>query len=135
MEHVDLFPLLHNRMNKEEQSVPAYIGEFNGVSSLPKGDYPAIYFWVDRDNSNSVRLSFNTPKLERWCMEEALANGLNTDSIEPNVKQALVTLQQVSTPAFQAMISEMLNSETDSPNPENSQVIESSNPKKWWQFW
>ncbi|EEX30851.1 hypothetical protein VIC_003793 [Vibrio coralliilyticus ATCC BAA-450] len=67
-------------------------------------------------------------------MEEALANGLNTDSIEPNVKQALVTLQQVSTPAFQAMISEMLNSETDSPNPENSQVIESSNPKNGGSF-
>jgi len=94
MEHVDLFPLLHNRMNKEEESVPEYIGEFDGVSSLPKGDYPAIYFWVDRDNSNSVRLSFNTPKLERWCMEEAVANGFNADSIEPNVEQALATLQQ-----------------------------------------
>ncbi len=44
MEHVDLFPLLHNRMNREEQSVPEYIGEFDGVASLPTGDYPAIYF-------------------------------------------------------------------------------------------
>ncbi|EFO36338.1 conserved hypothetical protein [Vibrio parahaemolyticus Peru-466] len=68
-------------------------------------------------------------------MEEAVANGFNTDLIEQNVKQALVTLQQVSTPAFEAMIAEMLNSKPDSPNLENSQVTDSSKTKKWWQFW
>ncbi|MCP1599452.1 hypothetical protein J2S82_001409 [Aeromonas caviae] len=135
MKNLDLFPLLHNRMNKEKQLTPEYIGEFYGIASLPKGDYPAIYFWVDREISNSVRLSFNTPKLERWCIEEAVANGFNADSIEPNVKQALVTLQQVSTPAFEAMIAEILNSEPASSEPEYSQITESSKPKKWWQFW
>ncbi|WP_346205291.1 hypothetical protein [Aeromonas salmonicida] len=135
MEHFDLFPLLYNRMNKEKQLTPEYIGEFDGIASLTKGDYPALYFWVDREISNSVRLSFNTPKLERWCIEEAVANGFNADSIEPNVKQALVTLQQVSAPVFEAMIAEILNFEPASSVPEYSQVTESSKPKKCWQFW
>ncbi|CED61475.1 Putative uncharacterized protein VP1854 [Moritella viscosa] len=135
MDHIDLFPFLHNRMNRENQSTPEYVGEFDSVDSLPKGDYPAIYYWVDRENYDSVRLSFNTPKLERWCVEEALANGLNVDLVDPYVKQALLTLQQVSTPAFEAMMKEILNSECNSSEIENLEDTKPSEPKKWWQFW
>ena len=135
MDHIDLFPFLHNRMNRENQSMPEYVGEFDGVGSLPKGDYPAIYYWVDRENHNNVRLSFNTPKLERWCVEEALANGLNMDLVDPYVKQALLTLQQVSTPAFEDMMKEILSSECDPLEIENSEDTKPSEPKKWWQFW
>ncbi|CAM4193081.1 MULTISPECIES: hypothetical protein [Pseudoalteromonas] len=135
MDHIDLFPLLYNRLNQENQSMPEYIGEFNGVGSLPKGEYPAIYYWVDRENHNSVRLSFNTPKLETWCVEEALANGLNVDVIESSVQKALATLQQVSSSAFEAMMNEMLNSEPGSSTVKNSIETTPSKPKKWWQFW
>ena len=128
--NIDLFPFLWNRMNRENQSMPEYIGEFNGIDSLPKRDYPAVYYWVNKENYNNVMLSFNTPKLENWCTEEAIANGLNVDEIATNIDQALLTLQQVSTPAFKVMVNAMLNSEyNDQGNSNNSES------NKWWKFW
>lgn len=103
----DLFPLLHNRMNREDQVVPQFIGEFNGVDSLPKGEYPAVYFWVDKSIGGSVRLSFNTPLLEGWCIEEARQAGINVGIDDEAVQRAIATLQQVTTPAFQRMLSKL----------------------------
>lgn len=96
----DLFPLLHNRMSRENQDVPEFIGEFDGVSALPKGDYPAIYYWVDRE-LGCVRLSFNTPMLSDWCVEEAHRIGIDVDASDVAVLEALDTLRQVATSAFQ----------------------------------
>jgi hypothetical protein len=50
---------------------------------------------------------FNTPKFERWCIEEATANGLDIEFFDSSVKKALVTLEQVVTPAFSAMFDEL----------------------------
>jgi len=133
MHDIDLLPLLHNRMNRKNQSTPEYIGEFDDVESLPKGDYSAIYFWIDKKNNSSVRLSFNTPKLERWCIEEATENGLDIEFCDSSVKKALVTLEQVVTPAFSVMFDELQKTKG------NTQVEACSAPqpktKKWWQFW
>ncbi|WP_429102290.1 hypothetical protein [Aeromonas rivipollensis] len=133
MECIDLFPLLHNRMIRENQSTPEYIGEFNGVGSLPRGDYPGIYFWMD-SYSNNIRLSFNTPKLERWCIEEASANGFNVELSDSSIKQALATLEQVATPAFAAMIDEVQRIERNIQQVE-AHSEEQSKSKKWWKFW
>lgn len=103
----DLFSLLHNRMNREGQVAPQFIGEFNGVDSLPKGEYPAVYFWVDKSIGGSVRLSFNTPLLEDWCIEEARQAGINVGIDDEAVQRAIATLQQVATPAFQGVLSKL----------------------------
>ncbi|GIK74423.1 MAG: hypothetical protein BroJett021_34110 [Chloroflexota bacterium] len=103
----DLFPLLHNRMNRENQVTPQFIGEFDGVDSLPKGGYPAVYFWVDKSIGGNIRLSFNTPLLEDWCVEEARRAGINISIDDESVKRAIATLQQVATPAFQSMLSKL----------------------------
>ncbi len=103
----DLFPLLHNRMNRENQVVPQFIGEFYGVDSLPKGEFPAIYFWVDKQLGGNIRLSFNTPLLEDWCVEEARKIGLNIGIEDMSVRMAIATLQDMATPAFQSMLSEI----------------------------
>jgi hypothetical protein len=108
MSHNDLFPLLHNRMNRENQLVPQFIGEFDGVESLPKGEYPAVYFWADRQLDGSIRLSFNTPLLENWCVEEAQVIGIDVSAADAVVQKAIVTLQEVATPAFQRMLSELM---------------------------
>lgn len=67
MSDPDLFPLLHNRMSREDQDVPKFIGKFDGVGALPKGEYPAIYYWIDSEHG-CFRLSFNTPLLSSWCV-------------------------------------------------------------------
>ena len=98
----DLFPLLHNRMNREGQVVPQFMGEFHGVAALPRQYYPAIYFWVDTSTGGAIRLSFNNPLLEQWCREEASIVGAYADS--QSIGQAIATLQKVATPAFESMI-------------------------------
>jgi hypothetical protein len=108
MPQKDLFPLLHNRMSREKQTLPQFIGEFNGVESLPKGEYPAIYFWVDQKHARSIRLSFNTPLLEDWCIEEARVIGVSVSAKDVEVQKAIATLQEVSKPAFQSMLVELM---------------------------
>lgn len=100
---IDLFPLLHNRMTRENQVVPQFLGEFHGVSALPKGVYPAIYYWVNTAERGAVCLSFNAPLIERWCIEEARTVGLDLAADSDEVRQALTLLQQVSTRTFQKM--------------------------------
>lgn len=104
----DLFPLLHNRMDREDQVVPQFIGEFHGVDALPKGDYPAIYFWIDKKLGGGVCLSFNKPLLEGWCIEEARRAGIMVDIDDAAVQKAMATLQEISMHAFQAMESKMV---------------------------
>lgn len=103
----DLFPLLLNRMIREGQEVPQFIGEFDGIGSLPKGFYPAVYFWADKSAGKNMRLSFNTPLLENWCVEEAFHAGINISNDDETVKRAIDTLQKISTSAFQSMLSQL----------------------------
>jgi hypothetical protein len=102
----DLFPLLHKRMSHENQDVPQFIGEFDCVGALPKGEYPAIYYWFDREHG-CVRLSFNTPMLSCWCVEEAHRAGIDVDASDVAVLEAIDKLRQVATPAFQHMLTSM----------------------------
>jgi hypothetical protein len=101
---IDLFPLLHNRMARENQVVPQFLGEFHGVNSLPKGVYPAIYYWVNTAQANAVCLSLNGPLLERWCIEEARAVGVTLDADCVEIQRAMSLLQQVSSRALQKML-------------------------------
>lgn len=102
----DLFPLLHNRMGRENQIAPQFLGEFRDVQSLPKGNYPPIYFWVDKSIGGGIRLSFNTPLLEQYCLEEAQRAGIQANY--ESVRRAITRLQEVTTPAFQAMLSKVV---------------------------
>lgn len=104
----DLFPLLHNRMNRENQVAPQFVGEFDGVAALPKGEYPAVYYWIDKSIGGSIRLSFNTPLLEDWCVEEARRVGIDIGVDDDAVQKAIATLQQVATPAFQRTLSTLM---------------------------
>ncbi|MEQ9010300.1 hypothetical protein [Algiphilus sp.] len=138
MSSIDLFPALHNRLTVENQDLPQFIGEFDGVDSFPSGDYPAIYFWIDKQVGRKVRLSFNNPKLESWCLEAARAVGAELEPDDPSVKRAIATLQHVSTPAFEAMLDEMELSNQGSPHTEAAnmnQVRTNKTIKPWWKIW
>lgn len=106
-----LLPLLHNRMNSENQVTPQFIGEFHGVESLPNGNYPAVYFWIDKQLNDSLRLSFNTPLLERWCVEEARKAGFSIDPGHIAVQNAITTLHRAATAAFQAAMTQQASTQ------------------------
>lgn len=135
----DLFPLLHNRISRENQLVPEFIGEFEGVEALPRRDYPAIYFWIDKQ-LGSVSLAFNDPLLERWCVEEARHVGFEMDVTDLAVEEAIAMLRHVTAPAFeesmQAMRTTALGS-TPRPAermPQTTTAI-SREKKPWWRMW
>ncbi|MEZ9698818.1 hypothetical protein AB4455_12065 [Vibrio sp. 10N.261.46.E12] len=134
MQDINLYPLLHNRIVKENQLAPEYIGEFDGVQSLPQRDYPAIYYWFDQSNHYRPVHSLNAFKLDQWCREEALIHGLNMESIDASVNQAIETLNQISMSAFEFMIEEMIkdlgNNEITVPKD-----LKKPNRKRWWQIW
>lgn len=103
----DLYPLLHNRMSIENQVAPQYVGEFDGAGALPKGAYPAVYFWIDKSSGGNIRLSFNTPVLEDWCVEEARHVGIDVGINDEPVQRAIATLKKVATPAFHSMLANL----------------------------
>lgn len=77
---------------------PQHLGEFNGEEALPKGDYPPVYSWRDRKNSN-LRLSFNTPLLTGMCKEEA--RKANIEINDQLIKEVLNIFGDISINAFQ----------------------------------
>ena len=42
---------------------PQKMGNFAGVESMPIGEYPAMYCWVDTSRGNQPVISFNLPLL------------------------------------------------------------------------
>lgn len=97
----DLFVLLMNRAVKENQYIPTFIGKFDGINDLPRGEYPATYFWIDV-MGGGFRLSFNDPLLERWCLEEANTFGLNMNNTK--IKNAIELFHNLSISVFQDTI-------------------------------
>ncbi len=97
-----LFALIFNRLSRDGQLFPRYVGEFDGVGGLPKGDYPPIYSWTDTSKELSIRLSFNTPLLEEICYEEAEKAEIGIDPV--TLRGALAILREVSTGAFQKIL-------------------------------
>lgn len=126
MDQPDLYPLLHNRIINERQDVPEFIGEYRGASSLPKQDYPAVYFWVDSASRGALRLSFNTPKLRSWCVEEAAKHGISVNSNDDCVSLALNTLERLTVPAFTSTM-QALGTDTFSANQKQK--------SPWWKLW
>lgn len=101
-----LFPFLLNRMHDEGEDVPVFIGDFYGVEDLPKKEYSAVYYWVDTSLNRSVRLSFNTPKLIDWCVEEAQKLGIQVDIKDPSVVESVAAFQEIAQKAFLKSINE-----------------------------
>ncbi len=97
-----LFALIFNRLSREGQLFPRYVGEFDGVDGLPNGDYPPIYSWTDTSKDLSIRLSFNTPLLEALCHEEAEKSDIGIDPV--TLRGALSLLRDVSAGAFQKIL-------------------------------
>lgn len=93
-----LFAMIWNRLSAAEETFPKYIGEFDGIDSLPRGEYPPIYSWLDRTRPGSVILSINTPLLEKICRQEAERADLEVD--DRTIGEALDFLKEVSYRAF-----------------------------------
>nr|WP_181375114.1 hypothetical protein [Pectobacterium carotovorum]ALG88597.1 putative protein YihA [Pectobacterium carotovorum] len=66
-----LFALVVNysmRENDKDGGMPEFIGEFDGVSALPKAyRYPFVYCWLDKSNNNMLVLSFNDKDIRFYC--------------------------------------------------------------------
>ena len=95
----NLFALIYNRLSENGELFPRYIGEFDGIDSLPREAFPPIYSWLDRTGSESVILSFNIPLLERMCVMEAEMMDLPID--DGAIAEAISLLKDVSSQAFE----------------------------------
>jgi hypothetical protein len=76
-----LFMLL-KRLEREDQLTPKYIGIFDSLQSMPAGNYPAIFFWVNRSQKNAIQISVNTPLAERLLTEECKATGTKPSEMD-----------------------------------------------------
>jgi hypothetical protein len=103
-----LLPPLFNRIVDESQDTPEFIGEYDGVKSLPHGNYPAVYYWVDKSMNDSVRLSFNTPLLRSWCVEEAKKLGITIGQDNDMVNLAVSKLVEIKSDAFKKALAEIV---------------------------
>lgn len=100
-----LFPLILNRMSREGQMTPNYIGKFPGVSALPRDVvYPATYFWVDTSLGAFV-LSVNNPLIHEWAQQESNERGLIF--FDEEVMEAIEMVKDLSARAFQVMVNVM----------------------------
>ena len=73
----NVFPVLAERLMRDGQAseLPPFIGAFPGIKGLPTGrEYPLSYVWVDTD-ANALRISVNTPLLQKICTEECARQG------------------------------------------------------------
>ena len=100
-----LTQLFINHLSDSDQIEPQYIGEFDGVESLPKGVYPPVYYWGDTQLADSIRLSFNTPLLMRICMEQAKLAGIPVD--EQMAKDVVAVFQSISEKSFSNTVLKM----------------------------
>ena len=94
-----LFKLLRNRLDETGELFPKHIGEFDGSGSLPNGEYPPIYSWLDKSRPEVLILSFNDPLLEDLGRREAALAGIEID--DGAIGEALDVLKEVSCGAFQ----------------------------------
>lgn len=69
-----LITLILKRLEREKQLTPQFAGIFDSVKAMPEGYYPAVFFWVDRSNSNAIQITVNKPLVEAWFKEECLAS-------------------------------------------------------------
>ncbi len=119
---MDLFPLLANRLSRDESIVPVYLGSWSGVQSLPTIDYPPIYYWFNTQIGAYV-LTFNEPMLRKVCFLEAYDSGaikdMSTESMV-QIDQALDQLKALTMPAFQKMVEHMAPKTEKIENKQNS---------------
>ena len=90
-----LISLLFNKLSHIE---PEFIGKFDGISGLPKKEYPPVYYWINESLKDSpIVISHNTPLLQEMCYEEIVKNNLR-NSITPNdVELAVNRYIEIST--------------------------------------
>lgn len=100
-----LFQLVFNRLSRDQQIAPKFIGQFLGIDSLPRQMYPPVYYWVDLALGGAIRLSFNTPLLMDICADEAKLAGIPTD--EPTCREALSIFQDITTQSFQTTMNKL----------------------------
>lgn len=91
-----------SRLTIDGELKPAFVGEFLGVESLPAGDYPAIYSWVDTSAGGSLQLSHNTSRLVAICEEEAAQAGLELD--DDTLSDVIGSLLDWSSKAFEGPV-------------------------------
>lgn len=98
-----LFALVFNRISREKQMTPKYIGRFAGVAALPRGIiYPATYFWVNT-SFNAFVFSVNDPLLRKWAQQESDKLGLTF--FDGEVTEAIKMIKTLSGDAFfQSMV-------------------------------
>lgn len=100
-----LTQLFINHLIDSDQIEPQYIGEFDGIESLPKGVYPTVYYWGDTQLKGGIRLSFNTPLLKRICTEQARISGISVD--EQAVNDVVAMFQGISEKSFSNTVLKM----------------------------
>lgn len=137
MANLDIFPNLLNRLNRDGHMVPQFIGEFDGVKGLPRGEYPAIYYWKDTQIDGGLRLSFNTPLLESVCVEEAQRIGLIVDTGSDVVQAAIAMVEKVTEDTFPHMLEALFPEASIGTVPAdmNRQTTETGDRRPWWRFW
>lgn len=91
-----LLSLILKRLEREDQLTPKFAGIFDSVKSMPQGNYPALFFWVDRSNSNAIQITVNKPLVEELLREEC-ANA----SVKPSEMDRLATIEVFSRVALE----------------------------------
>lgn len=100
-----LLGLIFQRLDREGCIAPQFIGQFDGVDALPKGKYPPIFYWIDTQQGNNIRLSFNSPLLQTLCEEEGKSAGMVID--QEMIDQAVSAIQSLTTTTFQETMSKI----------------------------
>lgn len=98
-----LFQLVFNHLSRSGHITPKFIGQFDGIEALPKGKYPAIYYWIDTQQKNSIRLSLNIPLLQSVCERESTQAGIVIH--QQIIDDALERLRDFCTTTLQKKIS------------------------------
>lgn len=97
-----LVALLFNRVSNVE---PEFIGRFNGVSELPKKEYPPVYYWINKSIKDfPIVMSHNTPLLRKICHEEIMKNNLKNKINSNDIESAIKTYIEISTNSFISVI-------------------------------
>ena len=102
----NVFPALAERLMRDKQvgELPPFIGAFPGVKGLPTGRaYPLSYVWIDT-TANALRISVNTPLLEKICIDEcARHGGANPADIQNAVNSMVKMLTDVTSRVIQKL--------------------------------
>lgn len=96
-----LLPVLINRLSRDDQIAPKFVGKFSDLSELPKQSYPPIYWWFNTSIKKPV-LSLNTPLLLDICKSECAKSDISFDETVADVaSHAIEILNSVSYRSFE----------------------------------